>query len=185
MPYQDGNGNEYYCLGDDPEERYMPSKLENPAKRKHGLPFSPTGQTAPNVGMTMNCTKSRKPRLIYGKSKLKRNEINELKRSLKNGFQYVSESSFQDISIDKRSSPILNKVFSRENISRESPMEQPYYSSKFFKMVCYHCARASALTNDSVNFPQYARCNNKPKVRIPKRKVVNQVDLTKNKKQKR
>ena len=52
------------------------------------------------------------------------------------------------------------------------------------KMVCYHCARASALTDYSVNFPQCARCNNKPKVWIPKRKAVNQVDLTKNKKQK-
>ena len=51
-------------------------------------------------------------------------------------------------------------------------------------MICYHCARASALTNDSINFPHYARCNNKPKVRIPKRKAVNQVDLIKNKKQK-
>ena len=38
----------------------------------------------------------------------------------------------------------------------------------------YHCARASALTNGIVNFPQCARCNNKPKVRIPKRKAVNQ-----------
>ena len=110
MPYQDDNGNGNYCLGDDPEERYMPSKLENPAKRKHGLLFSPTAQTAFNVGMTMNCTECRKPRLIYGKSKLKRNEINELKRSL-NSFQYVSGSSFQETSIDNRSSTILNKVF--------------------------------------------------------------------------
>ena len=99
VPYQDDNGNEHYCLGDDP------------AKRKHGLPFSPTAQTALNVGMTMNCTECRKPRLIYSKSKLKPNEISELKRSL-NGFQYVCWSSFQEISIDNRSSTILNKVFS-------------------------------------------------------------------------
>ena len=47
-------------------------------------------------------------------------------------------------------------------------MEQPYYSSTFFKMVSYHCAIASALTNDSANFPQRDRCSDKPKVRIPK-----------------
>ena len=56
--------------------------------------------------------------------------------------------------------------------------------ANFSKWFCYHCARASALTNDSVNFPQCARCNNKPKVGTPKQKAVNQVDLTENKKQK-
>ena len=50
VPYQDDNGNEHDCLGDDPEERYMPSKLENPAKRKHGPLFSSTAQSALNVG---------------------------------------------------------------------------------------------------------------------------------------
>ena len=111
VPYQDDNENKHCCLGDDPEERYMPSKLENPVKRKHGLPFSPTAQTALNFGMTMNYTECRKLRLIYSKSKLKPKEVNELKRSF-NGFQYVCGSSFQEISIDNRSSTNLNKVLS-------------------------------------------------------------------------
>ena len=78
VPYTDDDGKEHYCLGEDPDEKYMPSKLENPAKRKHGLSFPPTAQTTLNVGITISCTKCRKPGLIYSKLKLKPNDIKAL-----------------------------------------------------------------------------------------------------------
>ena len=33
------------------KKRIIPSKLENPAKRGHGMPFPPTAQTALNVDL--------------------------------------------------------------------------------------------------------------------------------------
>lgn len=42
VPYQDDDNTEHYPLGENPEQKYMPSKLENPAKQKHGLSFLPT-----------------------------------------------------------------------------------------------------------------------------------------------
>ena len=78
VPYTDENGKEHYHLGEDPDEKYMPSKLENPAKRKHGLSFPPTAQTTLNVVITISCTKCRKPGLIYSKLKLKPNDIKAL-----------------------------------------------------------------------------------------------------------
>ena len=79
VPYTDDDGKEHYRLGEDPDEKYMPSKLENPAKRKHGLPFPPTAQTALNVGITISCTECQKPRLIYSELKLKPSHIKALK----------------------------------------------------------------------------------------------------------
>ena len=40
VPYEDDNIT-HYELGSDPEEKYLPSKLENPEKRSSNIPFSP------------------------------------------------------------------------------------------------------------------------------------------------
>ena len=129
VPYTDENGKEHYHLGEDPDEKYMPSKLENPAKRKHRLPFPLTAQTALNIGIMISRTECWKSRLIYSKSKLKPNYIKALKRSL-NCFCYICGSSFQEVTLDDCNSNILTNVFSRENISYESKIKQPYYLCK-------------------------------------------------------
>ena len=51
-PYEE-NEVVHYRPGSDPAENFLPSKLENPEKRAHGLPFSPSARTAANVGFTI------------------------------------------------------------------------------------------------------------------------------------
>ena len=90
----DDEGNKHYHQGEDPEEKFIPSKLENPSKTGRGIPFSPSTQTALNVGRTVTCTECHKPRLLYSRTKLKDGELRSFKRVL-NDFQFVCGSIFQ------------------------------------------------------------------------------------------
>ena len=103
-----------------------------------------------------------------------------------NGFRYICGSSFQEITLDDRNSNILANSFSRENISCESKIEQTYYSCKIHEVVCIHCGKTNSLLNDGMDFPQFTtHCKDKLKVKITKRKSVNEVDLnSKSKKRK-
>ena len=92
-PTVDENNTTNYVQGSDPKEQYMPSKLEDPSKRNHGVPFPPTPQTVSNVGVLITCSQCRKPRLIYSKYKLSGNQITSLKRLL-NNFMYVFGTTF-------------------------------------------------------------------------------------------
>ena len=86
--------NTTHCVQDsDPKEQYIPSMLENPSKRNHGMPFPPTAQTTSNVEVLITCSQCRKPHLIYSKHKLSGNQITSLKRLL-NDFMYVCGTSF-------------------------------------------------------------------------------------------
>ena len=42
VPSEIVDGTVKYILGSDPSEKFLLSKLENPGKRTHGLPFTPT-----------------------------------------------------------------------------------------------------------------------------------------------
>ena len=80
-----------YKPGSDPEEKYLPSKLENPEKRSHNIPFSPSGQTAKNVGITIFCEECKRPRLMHSQRRLKPTEVVALKRLITK-FSYVCGS---------------------------------------------------------------------------------------------
>ena len=67
VPFTDEEGITYYKQGDEPEETYIPSKLEDVTKRNHGMDFSPSAQTASNVGMVIKCSECKKPRSMYPK----------------------------------------------------------------------------------------------------------------------
>ena len=51
VPKEKTDGSITYVQWSNPE-KFLPSKLENPAKRNHGMPFTPTDQTALNVGIS-------------------------------------------------------------------------------------------------------------------------------------
>ena len=53
-PYE-VDGVQHYKAGNDSTEKYLPSKLEDPEKRHHNIPFPPNPQTAKNVGLTIKC----------------------------------------------------------------------------------------------------------------------------------
>ena len=115
---QGQDGKEHYERGSDPEEKFMSSKLHDPSTRSHGMKFSPTAQTAFNVGTTIRCMECGKPRLMHAAKKLTISEKNALKRVL-NDFQYVCGTILQDIQSDERNSDlkVIEKVFCCENIA--------------------------------------------------------------------
>ena len=53
-----------YILGSDPSEKFLPSKFENPGKRTHGIPFTPTAQTVINVGKIVKSIHCFKPCVV-------------------------------------------------------------------------------------------------------------------------
>lgn len=57
-----------YRRGSDPEQKFLRSKLEDPEKRPHNKPFSPTAQTAKNVAITIPCEECKKPRLLHSQN---------------------------------------------------------------------------------------------------------------------
>ena len=67
VPQEIADGTVKYILGSDPSEKFLPSKLENLGKRTHGIPFTPTPQTAINVGEIVKCIHYLKPRIVYAK----------------------------------------------------------------------------------------------------------------------
>ena len=56
VPKEKTDGSITYIQGSSPSEKFLPSKLENSAKRNHGMPFAPTAKTALNVGITVKCS---------------------------------------------------------------------------------------------------------------------------------
>ena len=98
--HNDDKGNKLYHQGEDLEEKFIPSKLGNSSKWGHGIPFSPSAQTALNDGRIVTCTECHKLRLLYSRAKLKYGEMRSFKRVL-NEFQFVYGSVFQEIMVDK------------------------------------------------------------------------------------
>ena len=60
----DSDDGSVYIEGSDESEKFLPTKLD-PSKRNHGMPFTPTAQTALNVGKTIKCTQCLKPCVVY------------------------------------------------------------------------------------------------------------------------
>ena len=59
------DNNEHDHLGEDPDEKCVPSNLENLCKQKNELPFPLTAQTALYIGIIVCCMECCKSRLIY------------------------------------------------------------------------------------------------------------------------
>ena len=165
IPFTDDEGN-------DPEETYISSKLEDVTKRNHGMDFSPSAQTALNVGMVIKCSERKKPRL----SDI---EKGALKRFL-SSFEYICGSSFKKVPHDAHPNiDIIKKVFVRENLSCTSIMESSYYSCKIHPLVRVKCGKSNKLLPPDVTFyPQCEKCTTE-RVKASKRKAVREEELGK------
>ena len=185
VPKSDDGSKEYYVEGDDPEESHLPSKTANPEKQKHNIPFTPTAATAKNVGFTLKCSDCRKPRLLYAKKVLNKDEKDSFKR-LQSDYLFSCGGSFDEIEIIQgdKDSAISQKVFTRDNLSCSSNVEIPYYSAGY-PDVCIFCGMANNLKPSSpLTFPQCLSCDSLDPVKRTKRKKTQSVDLG-NKKQKK
>ena len=179
---------QHYKEGNDPDEKFLPSKLENPEKRPSGIPFSPCAHTAISVGFTVKCSECNKPRLLHSKHKLKGEEPKKLKIFLsKIIFICGSTLAEYDGPCSREEEKLLERVFVRENLSCTSNIEIRYYPVDFFKPVCIYCGREGTgrqLNVSNVSYPKCTSCSSKPDVLRRKRKNVVAEDLTGSKKRK-
>ena len=65
VPSEIADGTIKYIIGSDPSEKYFPSKLEIPGKGTHKIPFTPTVQTAINVGKIVKCIHCLQPPVAF------------------------------------------------------------------------------------------------------------------------
>ena len=82
------------------QKKCIPSKLENPSKRGHVIPFSTLAKAALKVGRNVISTECHKPWLLYSRTKFKDGELRSFKHVL-NDFQFLCGSVFQEIMVDK------------------------------------------------------------------------------------
>jgi DNA-directed RNA polymerase subunit RPC12/RpoP len=184
-PYE-VEGVQHYKAGDDPGEKFLPSKLENPEKRSHGIPFSPTAQTAKCIGFTIKCSECGKPRLLHSKNKLTGEQPKQLKIFL-GRIIFVCGSSLAEYDgpCSAAEEKLRERVFVRENLSCASNIELPYYSVDFYKSVCIYCGREGTGRQLNISDTTYPKCNNcgaKPDVVKRKRNKVVAEDLAGGKK---
>ena len=183
IPHNDDKCNEHYQQGEDPQEKFIPSKLENPLKKAHSIPFSLSAKIALKVGRIVTCTECHKRRFFCSRTKLKQKELGSFKRVLSD-FPFSWGSVFEEITIDKNNpdETVLSKVLAHENISCKSPIKLLYYSCKTFKQVCVECGKAGELIVDPQHYPQCERCKGIEKIKINKHKKTIDSDLVANKK---
>ena len=149
IPYTDKDGVERFKEGTDDDEKFLTSRLVDVTKNPHGLPFSPTTQTAKNVSKFVKCSECQKPRVLYAEKKLKLDDQSKLQRVLKKHI-YICGTSF----IDFTKNPI---AFVRENLSCATAIETSYYGVNF-PDVCLYCgSEKKLLAKDSTLFPQCRR----------------------------
>ena len=144
-----------YKEGTDEDERYLPSKIDDPSKRDHKIPFTASAQTAKNVGILVRCDECNKPRLAFSKHKLKERESNCLKPML-NEVVYTCSSTFSEYNSEKEDN-IMHKVFVKANLSCGQNVEFSFYSCEIYNPVCIHCGCTDHFLNEVENYPQCTR----------------------------
>ena len=151
-------------------EQYRPSKSKTTAST-HGIPFSPNAQTAREL---VCCTECLKPRVIYSQKKLTLAESTVLFRSLE-GLLYSCGSTLKGIEVECRDgedsslSTLFERLFVRQNLSCDDPVEVPYYSSDRFEDVCAHCG-CTCAESVSGQYPLCSHCRHEGKHPVLKRK---------------
>ena len=131
-------------------EKDRPSLRSDAEKRGHGIPFSPNAQTARR---SVLCSECLKPRVIYAQHKLSHLDQSVLDRVF-DSFLYSCGSSLSGLEEEIHSSDhhsvknLFSRVYARENLTCEAPIEIPYYSSEMFVSVCTHCGCAWTGTEE-------------------------------------
>lgn len=180
---QEMDGILHYNPGSDADEKFLPSKLLDVEKGSHNIPFSPSGQTAKNVGFVIKCQECSKPRLLHSKHKLKQDDQKGAKRMISK-LTYMCGSVLSEYlgTGNDRDEKYLKSLFVRENISCSSKIELPYYTVDFYPKICIYCGitgTSRTLGNSVEHYPKCVECAQKPEVVRRKRKAVVASDLNK------
>lgn len=165
--------------GTDTTEEFCPSAMKKAATKITGtaIPFSPSAQTTKTVKMTINCIDCDKPRVIYSASKLNNEKLALLQRIL-SLYQYSCGSCLQELKTDDITraptvNALLDEVYVRGNITCDTNIEVPYYSSGCFLDICYYCAIDSGLIREAGQYPVCQACTAKSALFKRKRNVAN------------
>ena len=123
-----------------PLGEYLPSILQNVEKSPHGIPFSPTAQTAKNVGFVITCMECEKPRLLHSKQVIKKDDLKSAKRMMQK-VSYMCGAALSEYagSGNDRDERHLKTIYVRENIACTSKIELLYYSVEKYPVVCIYC----------------------------------------------
>ena len=160
MPSVDSNHYQPFSAvyGKQTNESYRPSLTTS---KGHGIPFSPSAQTARTVGEVVPCKECEFPRVIYAARKLSGLEKVQLKAVL-NDHWYTCGSSLQDLLLTVeealRPTHILNKVYVRANLTCNERIEVPYYSSEMFEDICHLCTSDDLVTGELDTYPICNQC---------------------------
>ena len=161
-------------------EKDRPSLKNVQCKGAHGIPFSPNNQTARNVSECVMCGECLRPRVLHSKHKISFKDQKVLLQTLED-ILFSCGASFKEVSPSiqpedrsEAASSIFNRVFVRENLSCEMPVEVTYFSSESFVDICVHCAcinsTQAALTLPVGAYPICSVCVEDGKDKIFKRK---------------
>lgn len=152
-------------------EQHRPTlKNKNASSSSHGIPFSPNAQTARELILCSECLK---PRVIYSQRKLSIFDESVLSRTIE-GLFYSCGSVLQGLEVEVRSGEdpsvltLFDRVFVRENLTCDKPIEVPYYSSERFELICTSCGCTSGAQEGQ--YPLCGYCKGKGNQPIMKRK---------------
>ena len=125
------------------------------------MPFNPSGQFARNVAKTLKCTECGKPRILYASRKLPFQDQVDLDAAVSD-MLYTCGMNLQDcipaLPPESVKEHIFQRVFVRKNMSCNTRIETPYFSSECFDIVCSHCGTSDSLLPQSENPDMYPLC---------------------------
>ena len=125
-------------------EQYRPSL--SAGKQGHGMPFSPTAQTAKN--RILECSECALPRVLYAERKVKAADLQVLDPILEE-VQFSCGLSLQDLftDADENQAAFHRRLYVRANLTCTMHVEQVYYSAACFPLVCIHCGSQDDLVH--------------------------------------
>eukprot|EP00117_Sycon_ciliatum_P049208 scpid96882/ scgid34924/ len=140
-PIPDESGEHYRpfeeVYGQRTTEQHRPS-LAN-GKQQHGIPFTPSAQTAKNVMRTVACSECDRPRVLYSERKLKAQDVIALDAKLAD-MLFSCGASIQDLAGDTSADAnVASRVYVRGNLTCTQALEMPSYSAGCFPVVCIQC----------------------------------------------
>ena len=149
--------------GTETTEKDRPTLQSSAEKCGHGMPFNPSGQFAHNVGKTLHCAECNRPRVMYAARKVRFQDQLKLE-SVLDDIIYTCEMDLQecipaDIADTEKQQHILNSVFVRQNMSCDSRIEIPYFSSECFASICIYCGSEQNIVPASETEGMYPICS--------------------------
>ena len=142
-------------------EEHCPSMKIRDLQKGHGCPFSPTAQTAKNVGTVVQCEECGKWRCLHAAKKLHKKMRDELEVEMET-ILYSCGSVFENVDAGGDDS-VLTNIYVRANIHCGSQIEKSYYSAGY-EDICIHCGTVENLVVMDGLYPYCQDCAREDRV---------------------